>query len=256
MTAQRLRVVSITVPQRVGKKARTVRITLRMSARARLVAAGHHFIVRTKATKLTVPLPKKPTVGLLKVPFKVSATNHAVKGTLHGSIWVIRTCGRPGPRSRANEPYVMSRFAGQRRAGTSARLAPVGEHKYLAAVDGDPDAARRLGVVGDADRVNAGGEGLEDVEVRRLELGDRVRVVVDDIQAAPVGSDGQRASLLPGLGGGDDPIPGAQVDLGHLAGRVERRVQIATVWRDDEVPRALPDDERAARASAWRGRSS
>ncbi len=91
VTAQRLRVVSITVPQRVGKKARTVRITLRMSARARLVAAGHHFIVRTKATKLTVPLPKKPTVGLLKVPFKVSATNHAVKGTLHGSIWVIRT---------------------------------------------------------------------------------------------------------------------------------------------------------------------
>ena len=91
VTAQRLRVLTISVPQRVGKKAHTVTITLRMSARSKLIAAGHPFIVRTKATKLTIPLPKKPAVGLLKVPFRVTATNHAVKGTLRGSIWVIRT---------------------------------------------------------------------------------------------------------------------------------------------------------------------
>ena len=91
VTPQRLRAVSISVPQRVGRKAHTVTITLRLSARSKLVAAGHHFTVKTKATKLTIPLPKKPAVGLLKVPFKISATNHAVKGTLRGSIWVIRT---------------------------------------------------------------------------------------------------------------------------------------------------------------------
>jgi hypothetical protein len=91
VTPQRLRAVSISVPQRVGRKAHTVTITLRLSARSKLVAAGHHFTVKTKETKLTIPLPKKPAVGLLKVPFKISATNHAVKGTLRGSIWVIRT---------------------------------------------------------------------------------------------------------------------------------------------------------------------
>ena len=90
VTPQRLRAVSISVPQRVGRKAHIVTITLRLSARSKLVAAGHHFTVKTKATKLTIPLPK-PAEGLLKVPFKISATDHAVKGTLRGSIWVIRT---------------------------------------------------------------------------------------------------------------------------------------------------------------------
>lgn len=91
VTPQRLRLLSVSIPQRVSKKARTVTLTIRMSARSKLVAAGHHFVVRTRATKLTVALPKRPAIGLLKVRFTVTATDRSVRGTIRGAIWVVRT---------------------------------------------------------------------------------------------------------------------------------------------------------------------
>jgi len=89
--ARRLRVVSVSVPQKVGKSARTVTVTISTSARSTLTAAGRRLRVGTKATKLTIPLPKKPAVGVLRVPFKLSATDRAVKGTVKGAISVVRT---------------------------------------------------------------------------------------------------------------------------------------------------------------------
>ena len=91
MTAARLRVLTLSVPQRVNKGAKTVTITLRTSATSKLVVGRKHYTVRTRSTKITLSLPAKPAVGLVKVPFTLSPSSRSVTGKIRGSVWVVRT---------------------------------------------------------------------------------------------------------------------------------------------------------------------
>ncbi len=91
VTAQKLRVLGLSVPQRVRKGAKTVTITLRTSSAARLTVGRKHLSVRTRSTKITLSLPAKPAVGLVKVPFTLSPTSRSVTGKVRGSVWVVRT---------------------------------------------------------------------------------------------------------------------------------------------------------------------
>jgi len=91
VTAPKLRVVRLSVPQRVKKGAKTVTITLRTSATSKLTVGRRHYTVRTRTTRITLSLPAKPAVGLVKVPFTLSPTSRSVSGKIRGSVWVVRT---------------------------------------------------------------------------------------------------------------------------------------------------------------------
>ncbi len=90
VSPRRLRVVSVSVPQRVSHKATTVTVKLRTSDRAILTAGGRRYAVRTRTTKLKIRLPKRPSAGVLKVGFKLAAASRSVKGTIKGTISVVR----------------------------------------------------------------------------------------------------------------------------------------------------------------------
>ena len=91
VTAAKLRVTSLSVPQRVKKGANTVTITLRTSSTSKLVVGRKHYTVRTRSTRITLSLPAKPAVGLVKVPFTLSPRSRSVTGKIRGSVWVVRT---------------------------------------------------------------------------------------------------------------------------------------------------------------------
>ena len=91
VTARRLHIVAVDLPNRVAKNARTVTVRIRASAPATLTAAGRRFRVRTGRTRLVIPLPSRPGVGVVRVPFRLSATSRAVKGTVEGVFSVVRT---------------------------------------------------------------------------------------------------------------------------------------------------------------------
>jgi hypothetical protein len=67
-----------------------VTIKLRTSDRAILTAGGRRYAVRTRTTNLKIRLPKRPSVGVLKVGFKLAAASRSVKGTVKGTIAVFR----------------------------------------------------------------------------------------------------------------------------------------------------------------------
>jgi hypothetical protein len=90
VSPRRLRVVSVSVPQRVSHKATTVTVKLRTSDRAVLTAGGRRYAVRTRTTTLKVRLPKRPSAGVLKVGFRLTAASRSVKGTIKGIISVVR----------------------------------------------------------------------------------------------------------------------------------------------------------------------
>jgi hypothetical protein len=87
----RLRIVSLQMPLKVGKDARTMNVRIRSSAPATLTAEGRHYRLRTRATTLTVRLPRRPAVGVVNVRFKLSPRTHAASGTIRGTFAVART---------------------------------------------------------------------------------------------------------------------------------------------------------------------
>jgi hypothetical protein len=88
---RRLRLVELRVPARVGTPARTVRVTARASAASTLRAAGRRFRVGTRRTVLRVPLRSRPRVGIVRIPFRLVATERGVKGMVRGTLSVVRT---------------------------------------------------------------------------------------------------------------------------------------------------------------------
>jgi hypothetical protein len=68
-----------------------VTVHIKTSAAAVLTAARRRFRVGTTRTKLTIPLPARPAVGVVRVPFKLSPTSHAVQGNVKGTFSVART---------------------------------------------------------------------------------------------------------------------------------------------------------------------
>jgi hypothetical protein len=91
VTAPALRIVGLSVPVRVGKKARSVTIRIRPSAPATLTAARKRYRVPAKRTKVTIRLPKKPKVGVLSIPFRLSARGGSATGTVRGKFAVLRS---------------------------------------------------------------------------------------------------------------------------------------------------------------------
>jgi hypothetical protein len=89
--APRLRIVDLDVPLKVSRKARTVTVQIKTSAAAVVNAARRRFRVGTKRTKLTIPLPARPAVGVLRIPFKLSPSSRAVQGKVKGTFSVART---------------------------------------------------------------------------------------------------------------------------------------------------------------------
>ena len=89
--APRLRIVDLDVPLKVSRRTRTVTVQIKTSAAAVLNAARRRFRVGTKRTKLTIPLPARPAVGVLRIPFKLSPSSRAVQGNVKGTFSVART---------------------------------------------------------------------------------------------------------------------------------------------------------------------
>ena len=89
--SRRLRLVSLRVPAKVRARTRTVTIRISASAASTLRAAGRGFRVGSRRTTLRIPLPARPRVGLLRVPFRLAATDRAVRGTVTGTLSVVRT---------------------------------------------------------------------------------------------------------------------------------------------------------------------
>lgn len=91
VTAPALRIVGLKVPVRVGRKARTVTIRIRPSAPAKLISAGKRYRVPAKRTKIALRLPKRPKVGVLNIPFRLSARGGRATGTVRGRFTVLRS---------------------------------------------------------------------------------------------------------------------------------------------------------------------
>lgn len=89
--APQLRIVSLTVPLKVGPKARSVRVRIRTSASAALTAGGRRYRLRARRTTLTIRLPSRPAVGIVSVPFRLAARDRAARGTIRGTFTVART---------------------------------------------------------------------------------------------------------------------------------------------------------------------
>jgi hypothetical protein len=91
VAARRLRVVEVRVPPRVARGARTVTVRVRTSAPSTLRAAGRRLLVGTRLTTLRIPLPSRPAIGVVRVPFQLSARSRSVTGVVTGSVSVVRT---------------------------------------------------------------------------------------------------------------------------------------------------------------------
>ncbi len=89
--ARTLRLLSASVPLRVPRGARSVEVRLRASARAVLTVAGRRFRIGAKGARVKVPLPRRPAVGVLKVPFRLAARGRGVVGTVRGTFSVVRS---------------------------------------------------------------------------------------------------------------------------------------------------------------------
>jgi len=86
---QRLRLLDLSYAKRVPRRARTLTVRVRLSAPATLRVAGKRFRIGTGLRRIVVPLPKRPTKGVLRVPLS-GASGGATGGTIRGTIEVSR----------------------------------------------------------------------------------------------------------------------------------------------------------------------
>jgi Calx-beta domain-containing protein len=91
VTSPRLRIVALRVPLRVGRRARSLAIRIRPSEPAVLATRGRRFRLPARPTRVTIPLPRRPAVGVLEIPFRLSARSPKAAGTLKGTFSVART---------------------------------------------------------------------------------------------------------------------------------------------------------------------
>ena len=89
--ARRLRLVRLRVPPKVATRARAVTVSMSASAASTLAAAGRRLRVGTTPTTLRIPLPARPRIGVVRVPFRLTARDRAVRGTVRGTLTVVRT---------------------------------------------------------------------------------------------------------------------------------------------------------------------
>ncbi len=73
ITPKQLQIATLSGPAHVAKGARSVKVTVRTTIPATLSVGGRHFAVGAKAKRLTIPLPRKPGTGVLKLKLSFTA---------------------------------------------------------------------------------------------------------------------------------------------------------------------------------------
>ncbi len=91
VTAPPLRLESVQVPRRVGRGARSMRVRIRTSAPATLVAGGRRYRLGRAASTVVVKLPRRPAVGILSVAFRIAPRGAGASGTVTGRFSTART---------------------------------------------------------------------------------------------------------------------------------------------------------------------
>jgi hypothetical protein len=90
VTLPALRIVSLRVPERVGRTASTMRVRIRTSAPATLAAGGRRYRLGRSARTVVVRLPRRPAVGVLNVPFRITPRGGTASGRVTGKFSVAR----------------------------------------------------------------------------------------------------------------------------------------------------------------------
>ena len=67
---------------RVSHGATRIAVRVRVSARGTLRAAGRRYRVGAKTQTLRMPLPTRPVMGLLTLPFSVTSDRSRTSGTI------------------------------------------------------------------------------------------------------------------------------------------------------------------------------
>jgi hypothetical protein len=86
----RLELDALVAPDRVRPAARSVAVRVRASAPARFRVAGRSFALGTTARRIVVPLPRRPRIGVLTIPYRLTAAAPGVRGTVRGTFQVPR----------------------------------------------------------------------------------------------------------------------------------------------------------------------
>jgi hypothetical protein len=90
VTVPPLRLVSVRVPGRVNRGARTMRVRIQTSAAATLVAGGRRYALGRAARTVIVTLPRRPSAGILDVPFRIAPRGSGARGTVTGRFSTAR----------------------------------------------------------------------------------------------------------------------------------------------------------------------
>ena len=89
--APQLRILSLGVPLKVGRNARSLKVRIRPSAPATLTASGRRYRLRPRRTTLTIRLPSRPRIGIVSVRFRLAPRGGAAQRTVRGTFSVVRT---------------------------------------------------------------------------------------------------------------------------------------------------------------------
>lgn len=90
VTVPRLHVVSLQVPNRVRRSARTMRVRLRTSAPATVAVGAQRFALGRSARTIEVRLPRRPASGILGVAYRITPRGALSTGTVRGRFAVAR----------------------------------------------------------------------------------------------------------------------------------------------------------------------
>ena len=90
VSVPKLHVVSLQLPRRVKRQARSVRVRIRTSAPATIVIGTHRYSLGRSARTITVTLPRRPVVGIVSVAYRISPRGADASGTVKGRFTVAR----------------------------------------------------------------------------------------------------------------------------------------------------------------------
>jgi hypothetical protein len=85
-----LRLVALDAPPRVGRRAKTVAVTLKTSAPATLRIADRRVRLGTRARRVAARLPARPKRGLLRLSYVIRLRGDVARGTLKGTLVILR----------------------------------------------------------------------------------------------------------------------------------------------------------------------
>jgi len=104
ITPRQLRIRTLSAPAHVAKGARSVKVSVATTVPSTLRVSGKRFSVGGKAKKVTVPLPRQPAIGILKLKLSFTAKGPRQRAVRQLAT-VLRACCAPGPSSRSLRPW-------------------------------------------------------------------------------------------------------------------------------------------------------